>query len=57
VVVEIPTLESQYFDIIWGFPHVDLGAKKTKGQEIGQGWTAMPLALRKMLLIEALQSI
>ncbi len=57
MVIEIPTLESQYFDIIWGFPHVDFGAKKTKDLEIGQGWIAMPLALRSMILIEALQSI
>ncbi len=41
MVIEIPTLESQYFDIIWGFPQVDFGVKKTKGQEIGPGWIAM----------------
>jgi hypothetical protein len=57
VVIGIPTLESQYFDIVLVFPHVDLGTKKMKGQEIGQGWIAMPLALQRMLLIEALQSI
>ncbi len=57
MVIEIPTLESQYFDIFWGFPHVDFGAIKAKGQEIGQGWIAMPLALRRMLLIEALELI
>ncbi len=57
VASEIPTLKSQFFDIIWGFPQLDFGAKKTKGQEIGQGWIAMPLALRRMILKEALQSI
>ncbi len=32
LVIEIPTLEYQYFDVIWGFPHVDFG-QKDKGRK------------------------
>ncbi len=57
VVIGIPTLYSQYFDIILGFPTCGFWGEKDKRAGNRPGMDTVSLALRRMLLLEAVQSI